>query len=126
MIICPQCEFTEGKTHLHPLYKAQNAAQFEGLNINVHLNFSKVGEKVEYKVTVKNGSKKDYEIDDTTKYSEGEHIKYEVSYEDSNIIKKGETSELLRIKNKKSFRVQPIIGRIYFGVQKHPKSWYGV
>ena len=51
MIICPQCEFTEGKTHLHPLYKAQNAAQFEGLNINNVSNIEKfmegVGNKVE-------------------------------------------------------------------------------
>ena len=51
MIICPQCEFTEGKTHLHPLYKAQNAAQFEGLNINNVSNIEKfmegVGNRVE-------------------------------------------------------------------------------
>ena len=41
MIICPKCEFTERKTHLHPLYKAQNAAQFEGLNINNVSNIEK-------------------------------------------------------------------------------------
>ena len=34
IIICPQCELKEGPVHLHPLFKAQNSAQFEALNIN--------------------------------------------------------------------------------------------
>ena len=33
MIICPQCELKEGPNHPHPLYKAQNQAQFQDLNI---------------------------------------------------------------------------------------------
>ena len=33
MIICPQCELKVGPNHQHPLYKAQNQAQFQDLNI---------------------------------------------------------------------------------------------
>ena len=51
MILCTHCEVREGKIHLHPLYKAQNSSQFEGLNINNVSNIEKfmegVGNKVE-------------------------------------------------------------------------------
>ena len=51
MIICPQCELREGPTHLHPLYKAQNEAQFKDLNIfnitEMDKYMDKIGVKLE-------------------------------------------------------------------------------
>jgi hypothetical protein len=68
---------------------------FEGLNINVHLNFSKVGEIVKYKVTVKNNSKKDYEMENSTKFNDGEYIKYEITLDEKNtVIKAGEEKDI--------------------------------
>ena len=40
-IICPQCELKEGPFHIHPLYKAQNTHQFDGLNISGVSQFDK-------------------------------------------------------------------------------------
>ena len=68
---------------------------FEGLNINVHLNFSKVGEIVKYKVTVKNNSKKDYEMENSTKFNDKEYIKYEIALDEKNtVIKAGEEKDI--------------------------------
>ncbi len=66
---------------------------FENLKISFDLSFREVGEFAKYKVTVKNESKKDYEIENTTKFSDGEYIKYEFSYDGNKVVKAGEEKE---------------------------------
>lgn len=73
--------------------EAEEKPEFENLKINFNLNFSKVDEFVKYKVIVENNADKDYEIDDTTSFSDGEYIKYEFSYDGEKIVKSKGTKE---------------------------------
>ncbi len=73
--------------------EAEEKPEFENLKINFNLNFSKVDEFVKYKVIVENSADKDYEIDDTTSFSDGEYIKYEFSYDGEKIVKSKGTKE---------------------------------
>ncbi len=72
---------------------AEENLEFKDLKISFNLTFTEVDEFAKYKVKVKNDTKKDYEIDDTTKFSDGEYIKYEFSYDGEKIVKSGETKE---------------------------------
>lgn len=67
--------------------------EFENLKLSFDLKFSEIDEFVKYKVVVENTSNKDYEIDDTTSFSEGEYIKYEFSYDGDKIVKSKGTKE---------------------------------
>ena len=67
--------------------------EFKDLNINFDLKFRNIHDFIKYKVTVENTSKKDYEIDDTTEFSDGEFIKYEFTYDNDNVIKAGKEKE---------------------------------
>ena len=69
---------------------------FEGLSIDFNLRFSEQDTGIIYKITVKNDSNKDYEINDGKKDTEGDYFYYAIQVEDdSKIIKAGETKELL-------------------------------
>ena len=61
---------------------------------NFNIKFSEVGDYAKYKVTVKNESNEDYEVSNETKFLDSEYIKYEFSYDNSNILKAGETKDL--------------------------------
>ena len=47
LIICSRCEQKEGDRHHHPLYKVQNGAQFQYLNINGPSSMDKFMDKME-------------------------------------------------------------------------------
>ena len=47
--------------------------EFENLKINFNLKFSKLGDFVKYKVVLENTSDKAYELENMTKFNEGEY-----------------------------------------------------
>ncbi len=73
--------------------EADEHQPFEGLNINFNLKFTSLEEYAKYKVVIKNDTKKDYEIDTETKFSEGGYVKYEFTYEGKDIVKSKEEKE---------------------------------
>ena len=82
-----------------------NEPTFEGIKVSFNFKFTKIGDFVKYKVSIKNNSDKDYEVDIGSVYSEGEYIEYAFSLteNDNEVLKAGETKEIyLTIKyNKK-------------------------
>ncbi len=62
---------------------------FEGLKLNVDINFKEIEDFVKYKLTINNDTKKDYEINVGTEFSKGEYIKYEYTLDSDGIVKKG-------------------------------------
>ena len=71
---------------------------FEGLKINFDFKFSKVGDYVKYKITIKNENNKDYEVDMGEAFSDGEYIKYEFSFvdaEENNILKANTEKDII-------------------------------
>lgn len=62
-------------------------ASFSGLNINFDIKFVDKDDYVKYKVLVVNNSKKDYKITNTTKFKEGDYIKYDYAFTNSNVVK---------------------------------------
>lgn len=78
---------------------------YEGLKINFDFKFTTVGDYVKYKVTIKNNSDKDYEVDMGSVFSEGEYIEYAFSLPegDNEVLKSTESKDVyLTIKyNKK-------------------------
>ncbi len=74
--------------------EAEQHPDFEKLKISFDLSFTEIEDFAKYKVTIKNDSKKDYEIENTTKFSDKEYIKYEFSYDGDKVVKAGATKEL--------------------------------
>jgi hypothetical protein len=69
--------------------EAEKKPAFHNLDIKFNLKFQELQNFAKYKITIKNDTKKDYEINDGEQFSKGEYIKYEfelVENED-NIIK---------------------------------------
>ncbi len=64
---------------------------FKGLQFDFNINFTKVNQIAKYKLTIKNDTNKDYEIDTGSRFSKGEYIKYEFILEDNDntVIKAG-------------------------------------
>ncbi len=86
-------------TNIQLLDKAENTKILEEptyslRKANFNIKFSEVGDYAKYKITVKNESNEDYEISNETKFLDNEYIKYEFSYDGSNILKVGETKDL--------------------------------
>ncbi len=73
--------------------EAEEHPEFENLKINFNLKFSKLGDFVKYKVVLENTSDKAYELENMTKFNEGEYVKYEMIYEGSEIIRAHRTEE---------------------------------
>jgi len=66
----------------------------EGLQLDINMKLSNVGEFAKYKLTIANDTKKDYEIDMGEAFSKKEYIKYEFSFvEDDNAILKANESK---------------------------------
>lgn len=68
-----------------------------GLNLDFRLKFNKLNESVKYKVIIVNNSKKDYEIENTTKFGDKEYIKYNLVYPSNSKVLKANTKEELII-----------------------------
>ena len=63
---------------------------YKDLKINFDLGFKELRDYIQYKLVLKNNDEKDYQVDEQTKFSEGNHIKYDISYEGKeNVIKAG-------------------------------------
>ena len=63
---------------------------FKDLKVNFDLGFNELRDYIQYKLVLKNNDEKDYEVDEQTKFSEDNHIKYDISYEGKeNVIKAG-------------------------------------
>ncbi len=68
---------------------------FEGLKLNLDINFKQVNNFAKYKVTIKNDTKKDYEIGIDNEFSKGEYFKYEYSFKDENKVIKSNSERVL-------------------------------
>ena len=60
-----------------PLVTELEPASFNDLELSVKLKFTSKDEFARYQLTIKNNSNKDYEIDNSSTYNEGDFIKYE-------------------------------------------------
>ena len=59
-----------------------------GLNINLNLSMSEVGDNITYKIIVKNDSDKDYLLDKNSFNISSDYIEYTLeSVDDSNVVK---------------------------------------
>ena len=68
---------------------------YNGLELNLNLRFTEVGDKAKYKVVVENTTDEDYEIINEETQLDSGYITYESTYEeDSNIIKSNTTKTL--------------------------------
>ena len=64
---------------------------YEGLKINTNLDFHEVEDYVEYNVTIKNDTNKDYDIEENPTYVLGDYFYYEYLLpEDITVLKSGE------------------------------------
>ena len=66
---------------------------FKGLNVSFNLSFTLPNDSAKYKVTIKNNSNEEYLLEEKETFSEGEYIKYSISYNDAKTIKAGEEKE---------------------------------
>ena len=67
----------------------------EGKKIKVNLRMLEVGDAIEYKLSLKNDSNEDYELDQNTFTSDSPYIEYHVHTSDNSlVIKKGQTKEV--------------------------------
>ena len=64
---------------------AEKRPTFKNLKINFDLQFKEKGDYVTYKLTLKNNTNKNYEIDTKDQYSEGEFIKYSLKFENNSL-----------------------------------------
>ena len=66
--------------------------KFDGQALNLDLSFTNVSDFVKFKITIKNNTSEDLEIDKTPKYGKNKYIKYTIIYDEkNNILKAGET-----------------------------------
>ncbi len=70
---------------------------FKGLNVSFNLSFTLPNDSAQYKVTIKNNSNEEYLLEEKETFSEGEYIKYSISYNDAKTIKAGEEKEALMV-----------------------------
>ena len=68
----------------------------EGLQLDIDMKLSNVGEFAKYKLTIENDTKKDYEIDMGEAFSKKEYIKYEFSFVDNDnaVLKASESKDI--------------------------------
>ena len=68
----------------------------EGLQLDIDMKLSNVGEFAKYKLTIENDTKKDYEIDMGEAFSKKEYIKYEFSFvdNDNEVLKASESKDI--------------------------------
>ena len=64
---------------------AEKRPTFKNLKINFDLQFKEKGDYATYKLTLKNNTNKNYEIDTKDQYSEGEFIKYSLKFENNSL-----------------------------------------
>ena len=68
------------------------------LKVGLDLSFVKVNSYINYKIVIKNNSSKEYKLNEDDLKEESEYIKYEISYENGNIIPpKEEKTVFLRV-----------------------------
>ena len=71
---------------------------FDGLSINLDLNFSNVNESVKYKIILENTTDEDFTIATDTQYGKNDYIKYFTSFkDDSRVIKANSEEEIILI-----------------------------
>ena len=70
-----------------------NDASVSGKQINLDLQLYDPGDFLEYSFIVKNGSDSDIYLDEESFKKDNDYIEYEFSYDNSNIIKAGESKE---------------------------------
>ena len=69
-------------------------ASIDGNSVNLNLKMKELDDSAKYKITIKNDSREDYEIDNNTINSNSEYITYELKTEDNiNIIKSGTSKD---------------------------------
>ena len=72
-------------------------ASFSGLDVNLDVKFLNEKDHIKYNVVVANNSNKDYDITNTTKFGESDHIKYVYSYNNGNSVVKANTKQTMQI-----------------------------
>lgn len=89
--------------------------EIEGRKINVNLSMTEVGDVIEYRLVIKNGSREDYELNENSIINNSDYINYSLKSKDSNkIIKAGESKEVyLRIEYGKSVDQTKFVNGVY-------------
>ena len=65
-----------------------NDPKINGTNLDLDLSFTNVNDTIKYKITIKNNTNEDLEIDETPQYGTNNYIKYEVIFDEKdNILK---------------------------------------
>ena len=70
---------------------------FEGLKLNFDVKFVNVNDFVTYKITIKNDTNKDYEIETGESYTDDEFVKYEVDYDEESAVLKAGAEKVIYI-----------------------------
>ena len=73
-------------------------ATVKGRNINLNLNMSAVGDKIDYDITVNNNSYEDYIIDDSTFNLNSDYIDYTIESKDNSNIVKAKSSKTVNLR----------------------------
>ncbi len=73
-------------------------ATVKGRSINLNLSMSDVGDNIEYKITIKNDSDDDYDIDETSLGLSNDFINYTIETEDNSNIIKAKTSKNITLR----------------------------
>lgn len=91
--------------------KSDNVIELEeasanGKNINLNLSVSEVGDNIKYKITVKNDSNEDYELDNNIFNVSSDYIDYTLESEDDSNIIKANSSKIIYLKAEYKNQVQ--------------------
>ena len=83
--------------------KSDNVLELEeatanGMNINLNLSMSEVGDNIKYKVVIKNDSSEDYGFDKNSLNIHSDYINYDIETEDNSNIVKANSSKVVYLK----------------------------
>lgn len=92
-----------------------NEATATGRDINLNLTMSEVGDKIKYKIVVKNDSNDDYELDKNNFNISSDYVKYSLESEDESIIVKANSTKTvyLRVEYKNAVKEESFKNGIY-------------
>jgi len=96
--------------------EAEKNPHFEGLQLDINLKLSEVGEYAKYKLTIKNDTKKDYEINMGEDFSAKEYVKYEFSQNgtENTILKANESKDIyVLVKYNKEVPANEFVNGVY-------------
>ena len=108
--ICDSCKISISSISIDE--KSNNVEEIDeasvsGMNINLNLSMSKVGDKIDYKIVVKNDSNEDYELDKNSFNISSDYIDYKLKSDDNSNIVKANSSKTVYLKIEYKNEVSP-------------------